>query len=102
MLNCEIEMTRPEPEDPAPVPAAGEARIECQRPIDQPDHGVDVLAEICERVGGMHQDDRVVATTSSARRANSIALPRIASGASVQPSLTARIWQIAAQESAGP
>ena len=102
MLNCEIEMTRPEPEDPAPVPAAGEARIECQRPIDQPDHGIDVLAEISERVGGMHQDDRVIAAhlQRPAREFDSFAsdsLRRVGPAVIDRPQ-----WQIAAHESAGP
>ena len=35
-------------------------RVERQGTINQRHHGTDILAEISQRVGDMHQDDRVV------------------------------------------
>jgi len=45
MLDREIGLAGPEPEKAAYIPAAGEARVERQRSVDQPDHGADILAE---------------------------------------------------------
>jgi len=42
------------------VPAAGEARVECQRTVDQPDHHTDVLAEIRQHKAGVGKDAWVV------------------------------------------
>src|SRR6266404_1020069 len=42
------------------MPAAGDVRVERQGPVDQPDHGTDVLAEIRQHEGGVGEDARVV------------------------------------------
>src|SRR6266404_1722187 len=42
------------------MPALGEARVECQRTVDQPDHRTDVLAEIRQHKAGVDKDARVV------------------------------------------
>src|SRR5271165_1709905 len=42
------------------MPALGEARVECQRTVDQPDHRTDVLAEIPQHKAGVDKDARVV------------------------------------------
>src|SRR5215813_8640125 len=60
MLDREIVLTGPGPEAAAKMPAAGKARVECQRTVDQPDHGADVLAEIRQQGGGVGEDTRVV------------------------------------------
>ena len=60
MLDREIGLTGPDPENAAHKPAAGEARVERQRTVDQPDHGADVLAEISQHEGGVGEDARVV------------------------------------------
>jgi hypothetical protein len=46
MLDREIGLTGKGPEKAAYKPAAGEARVEYQRTIDQPDHRTHVLAEV--------------------------------------------------------
>ena len=60
MLDREIGLTGPEPENAAQKPAAGVARVERQRTVDQPDHGADILAEISQHEGGVGEDGRVV------------------------------------------
>ena len=60
MLDREIVLTGPDPENAAQIPAAGEARVERQRTVDQPDHGADILAEIRQHEGGVGEDARVV------------------------------------------
>jgi hypothetical protein len=42
MLDREIGFAGPEPEKAAQIPAAGEARVELERAVDQPDHRTDV------------------------------------------------------------
>src|SRR5580704_10131854 len=60
MLDGEIGLTRPEPENAAQVPAVGEARVERQSPVGQPNHRAYVLAEASEHPGGIGEDARVV------------------------------------------
>src|SRR5580700_4709860 len=60
MLDREIVLTGIYPEHAAQIPAAGVARIERQRAVDQPDHGADILAEIRQSIGGVGEDTRVV------------------------------------------
>ncbi len=45
---------------PADKPHPRRIRIERQRPVDQRHHGADVLAEPGQRLGGIHQNARVV------------------------------------------
>src|SRR5260370_22939757 len=59
MLDREIGLTGPEPEKAAHIPAAGKARVECQRSIDQPDHSADILAA-SQHERGVREDARVV------------------------------------------
>src|SRR6516164_5587484 len=60
MFEREIGLTGPDPEKAAQIPAAGEARVDHKRTVDQPDHGTDVLAEIGQHEGGVGEDARVV------------------------------------------
>jgi len=60
MLDRGIGLTGPEPENAAHKPAAGEARVERQRTVDQPYRGADVLAEYSQYKGGVGKDARVV------------------------------------------
>src|SRR6516165_5843255 len=60
MLDREIMLTGPQPEDAAQKPAAGEARGYRQGAVDQRDHGANILAEIGEYESGVGQDARVV------------------------------------------
>ncbi len=41
MLDREIGLAGPEPENATHIPAAGEARVERECSVDQPDHGAD-------------------------------------------------------------
>ena len=88
---------------PLTIPAAGEARVERQRTVDQPDHGADILAELRQHKGGVGEDARVVlAHLEAPAEQDRWPCGGIVSGSSAQPSLTSRRWQIAAQDSAGP
>src|SRR5712672_3299163 len=60
MLDREIVLAGPDPDNAAHKPAAGIARVECQRTVDQPDRGGNILAEIRQREGGVGEDARVV------------------------------------------
>src|SRR6516165_249953 len=59
MLDREIGLTGPEPKKAAHIPAAGKARVECQRTVDQPDHGADILAA-SQHESGVREDARIV------------------------------------------
>ena len=61
MLDREIGLPGTDPEQAAQIPAAGKARIERKRTVDQRDHGADILAEIRQHKGGVGEDARVVA-----------------------------------------
>src|SRR6266851_2005219 len=56
MLNREIGLAGIYSENAAHIPAAGEAWVEHQRTIDQPDHGADILAEPSQDPGDVGQD----------------------------------------------
>src|SRR5260370_23257010 len=60
MLDREIGLAGPDPEKAAHIPAAGEARVERERTVDQPHHGADVLAELSQHESGVGEDARVV------------------------------------------
>jgi hypothetical protein len=60
MFDREIGFTGKGPENAAQKPAAGEARVERQRSVDQPDHGTYVLAEMSQNKGRVGEDARVV------------------------------------------
>src|SRR5215831_10281439 len=59
MLNREIMLTGKYPEKAAHKPAAGVARVQRKRAVDQSDHGADILAEYSQYVGGVGEDARV-------------------------------------------
>ena len=59
MLDCEIGLAGPELEKAAHIPAAGEARVQRERPVDQPDHRTDILAECSQHSGGVGEDARI-------------------------------------------
>src|SRR6266446_5551312 len=60
MLDRKIGLAVPDPEKAADRPAAGVARVERQRTIDEPDHRTHVLAAPREHLGGIGEDARVV------------------------------------------
>jgi hypothetical protein len=60
MLDREIGLTGKYPEKAAHITAAGKARIDRQRPIDQADHRADVLAETSQYQSRIGEDARVV------------------------------------------
>ena len=60
MLDREIGLAGPEPDNAAQKPAAGEARVERERTVDQPRHGTDILAKSRKHEGGVGEDARVV------------------------------------------
>ena len=60
MLDREVRLTRQGSEKAANIPAAGEARVDCQRTVYQPDHGAKVLAEVSQHQGGVDEDGLVV------------------------------------------
>src|SRR3954447_3486558 len=102
MLDRDVGLTGHQPEDAADVPAAGVVRVERQGAVNQRHHGADVLAEMGQRVGGSHQEPGSSPATSRARLAKSAPFRRSAAGSLLQPSLTSREQQNAAQASAGP
>ena len=61
MLNRDLGLARIHSEDAADVPAASVIRVESQGAVDQRHHGTDVLAEICQRKGGVPKNARVIA-----------------------------------------
>src|SRR5947209_3972935 len=61
MLDRDVGLARPQPDDAAEEPAACETRVQLQGPIDQRRRGADVLAEIGEHMGGIREDARIVA-----------------------------------------
>src|SRR5215831_2025734 len=61
MLDRNVGLARPSPEDAADKPASSVVRVERQGAVNQCHHGADVLAEIGQRLGGMRQDARLVA-----------------------------------------
>src|SRR6516164_6816445 len=60
MLDREIWLTGPDPQKATHKPAASEARVESQRPVDQSDHGLYILAEIRQHESGVDEYTRVV------------------------------------------
>ena len=102
MLDREIGLTGPEPEKAGQISAAGEARVERERPVDQPDHGADILAQSSQHEGGVGKDARVVLPQLERLPSEAAGLAAGASGSSAQASMTSRRWQYAAQASAGP
>src|ERR1700730_7071184 len=60
MLDSEIELTGEQPQKAAHKPTAGEARVERQCTVDQPDHGADIFAETRQHKGGDDENARVV------------------------------------------
>src|SRR5437762_296694 len=61
MLDRDVGLARPIPKSATYGPAAGVARVERERAVNQRHHGADVLAESSQRKGDIRQDDRVVA-----------------------------------------
>ena len=61
MLDRDVGLARPVPENAADIPAAREARVERQRTINQRHHRTDVLAERGQREGGIGKGARIVA-----------------------------------------
>src|SRR6516225_2238167 len=55
MLNCEIRLTGPDPQKATHIPAASEARVKHERTVNQPDHGLDILAKIPQHESGMDE-----------------------------------------------
>src|SRR5271156_5616858 len=62
MGNRYVGLARPIPEEATDVPATCEIRVQYEGTINQRHHGADILAEIGQRQGGIHEDTRIVAT----------------------------------------
>src|SRR5437016_5008546 len=60
MLDRQIGLTRPQPDNAASKPTECEARVERERTVDQPDHGVDILSEATQYESRVGKDARVV------------------------------------------
>ena len=60
MLDREIGLTGKYPEKAAHIPAAGKARVDRKRTVNQSDHGADVLAETSQYQSRIGEDARVV------------------------------------------
>ena len=60
MLDREIGLAGKQPEKTAQIPAAGIARVDRERPVDQPDHRTDILAELSQHSRGVGEDAGVV------------------------------------------
>src|SRR5438132_13860568 len=60
MLDPEIGLAGPHSEKAAHKPAAGVARVERERTVDNADHRTNILAEPREHLGGIGKDARVV------------------------------------------
>src|SRR5258708_12288465 len=60
LLNRDIGLAGPTPEDATNVPATREARVERHRAVSQPHHRADVLAEEGERNGSIGKHARIV------------------------------------------
>src|SRR5438132_8066194 len=60
MLDREVGLTGKGPDDAAQIPPAGEARVERQRTVDQPDHRTEILAQLSQYIGSVGEDARVV------------------------------------------
>src|SRR5438105_10338795 len=61
VLDRNVGLTRPSPEDAADMPASSVVRVEREGSVNQRHHGADLLAEIGQCEGGIRQDARVVA-----------------------------------------
>src|SRR6266853_94700 len=77
MVDCDVGLARPYPEDTADEPAVGEIRVECQSAVDQRHHGADVLAERGQRISGIRQDARIVAGHFQGSPGEICALPSV-------------------------
>ena len=60
MFERDIGLTSKKPEQSAPVPPAGAARVEGEATIDQSERDIDVLAKISEDEGRECEDVRVI------------------------------------------
>src|SRR5438067_11710959 len=60
MFDRQIGLTGIYPHKAAPKPATGEARVERQRSVDEPDHCTNIFAELSQRESGIGEDARVV------------------------------------------
>src|SRR6516165_1126801 len=61
MLDRDVGLVRPNPENAADVPATREARVEREGAVNQPYQGADVLGEMTQGKGGIRQDAWIVA-----------------------------------------
>ena len=77
MLNRNIGLAHPIPEDAASVPPAREAGVEDQGTINPRRHRVDVLTRKDEHLAGIHQYARVVASQFQGAPCEFGALPSV-------------------------
>src|SRR5262252_2352496 len=61
MLDRDVWLAGPAPQNTANVPSTCETWVERQRAIDQRHRAADVLAEISEREGGIREGARIIA-----------------------------------------
>src|SRR6516225_9226249 len=64
MFEREIGVPGKVSEHPAPMPTASKARVEGETPVDQPDGGIDILAESTENEGSDGENVGVVGADS--------------------------------------
>ena len=79
MCDREVELSRPDPDLSAQSPTERKARIECKGAVNERYGRIDVLAEICECMGGIDKCTGIVAGAFQR------ALSAVDSGATVLP-----------------
>jgi hypothetical protein len=62
MLDRDARLAPSQPEVSADLPAAREIRVESQGAVDQPHRRADIFAEMGQRISGICQDARIVAS----------------------------------------
>jgi hypothetical protein len=62
MLDRDVGLAQPAPEEATDVPATRIVRVEYEGTVNQRNDGGDILAEIGQRKGGIRPDARIVAS----------------------------------------
>jgi hypothetical protein len=102
MLDRDVGLARPKPQDAADTAAPREARVKRQCAIHQCHHRADVLAEIGQRQGGIGKDARVIAGHLQGSLANAGPFRRCASRSSLRSSKKQPLTAHRRQGESGP